>query len=89
MGGGSITSNGCYPVTLWLNLQTLHLLYERLHKEQLTGELLADAIGEKVDLNDTVSELIRCHCSEENQTASLSRRRRSAGGVGEPDCLRV
>ncbi len=46
-------------VTLWLNLQTLHLLYERLHKEQLeAGELLADAIREGVDLNDTVSELI-------------------------------
>lgn len=46
-------------VTLWLNLQTLHLLYERLHKEQLeAGELLADAIKEGVDLNDTVSELI-------------------------------
>lgn len=40
-------------VTLWLNLQTLHLLYERLHKEQLeAGELLADAIREGVDLND-------------------------------------
>jgi Arc/MetJ-type ribon-helix-helix transcriptional regulator len=46
-------------VTLWLNLQTLHLLYERLHKEQLeAGELLADAIREGVELNDTVSELI-------------------------------
>lgn len=46
-------------VTLWLNLQTLHLLYERLHKEQLeAGELPADAIREGVDLNDTVSELI-------------------------------
>jgi Arc/MetJ-type ribon-helix-helix transcriptional regulator len=46
-------------VTLWLNLQTLHLLYERLRKEQIeAGELLADAIREGVDLNDTVSEWI-------------------------------
>lgn len=46
-------------VALWLNLQTLHLLYERLHKQELeAGELLADAIREGVDLNDTMSELI-------------------------------
>lgn len=46
-------------VTLWLNLKTLHLLSERLRKEQIeAGELLADAITEGVDLHDTVSELI-------------------------------
>ncbi|MCK6578389.1 MAG: ribbon-helix-helix domain-containing protein [Anaerolineae bacterium] len=46
-------------VTLWLNLQTLHLLSERLRKEQVeAGDLLADAITEGVDLHDTVSEWI-------------------------------
>jgi hypothetical protein len=44
---------------LWLNLQTLHLLSERLRKEQVeAGDLLADAITEGVDLHDTVSEWI-------------------------------
>lgn len=46
-------------VTLWLNLQTLHLLSERLRKEQVeAGDLLADAITEGVDLHETVSEWI-------------------------------
>ena len=46
-------------VTLWLNLQTLHLLSERLRKEHVeAGDLLADAITEGVDLHDTVSEWI-------------------------------
>jgi Arc/MetJ-type ribon-helix-helix transcriptional regulator len=46
-------------VTLWLNLQTLHLLSERLRKESIeAGELLADAITEGVELHDTVSEWI-------------------------------
>lgn len=46
-------------VTLWLNLQTLHLLSERLRKGSIeAGELLADAINEGVDLHDTVSEWI-------------------------------
>ena len=46
-------------VTLWLNLQTLHLLSERLRKEQVeAGELLADAISEGVELRDSVNEWI-------------------------------
>ena len=46
-------------VTLWLNLQTLHLLSERLRKEAIeAGDLLADAITEGVDFQETVSELI-------------------------------
>ena len=46
-------------VGLWLNLQTLHLLYERVRKEQIeAGDLLADAITEGVDFQEMVSELI-------------------------------
>jgi Arc/MetJ-type ribon-helix-helix transcriptional regulator len=46
-------------VTLWLNLQTLHLLSERLRKESIeAGELLADAISEGVELRDSVNEWI-------------------------------
>jgi Arc/MetJ-type ribon-helix-helix transcriptional regulator len=46
-------------VGLWLNLQTLHLLVERVRKEPIdAGELLADAITEGVDFQKTVSELI-------------------------------
>ena len=54
-------------VTLWLNLQTLHLLYERLQKEPIeAGELLADAIDEGVDLaRGTVSELIESAAAQQ------------------------
>ncbi|MBK8034756.1 MAG: hypothetical protein IPK17_35685 [Chloroflexi bacterium] len=46
-------------VTLWLNLQTLHLLSERLRKESIdAGALLAEAISEGVDLHGMVSEWI-------------------------------
>ena len=46
-------------VTLWLNLQTLHLLSERLRKESIdAGALLAEAISEGVELHGMVSEWI-------------------------------
>lgn len=46
-------------VMLWLNLKTLHLLYERVRREQIeVGELLADAITEGVGFQEGVGELV-------------------------------
>ena len=46
-------------VTLWVNLQTLHILEERVRREPVElGDLLGDAVFEGVKAQAAVSELV-------------------------------
>jgi Arc/MetJ-type ribon-helix-helix transcriptional regulator len=46
-------------ITLWVNLQTLHLLQERVRKEPVElGDLLGEAVFEGVKAQEVVSELV-------------------------------
>ena len=46
-------------IGLWLNLQTLHLLYERLRKEEIEpGELFVDLIDDGAEFREVVNDLL-------------------------------
>lgn len=46
-------------IGIWLNLQTLQMLTERLHKETVdVSKLLANSVGQGVELQDWLGELI-------------------------------
>ncbi|MAS33602.1 MAG: hypothetical protein CL610_06330 [Anaerolineaceae bacterium] len=46
-------------ITLWLNVQTLQILYERVRKEPYDlGDFLADAIGSGIETEDGIHTLV-------------------------------
>ena len=69
-------------IGLWLNLQTLHLLYERLRKEQIEpGELFVNLIDDGAEFREVVNDLLEIYRYPENQTASVIGWRRGESDV--------
>lgn len=55
-------------IGIWLNLQTLQMLTERLHKETVdVSQLLANSVGQGVELQAWIEELIEIALREKTK----------------------